>query len=58
MYLIQRSIFEYGIAPTYFFSNSFAKYFTPKFISDVETAYADDIETEWEKDIQNQIIKT
>jgi hypothetical protein len=50
MYLIQRSIFQRGIEPTYFFSDSFNKYYDSNFITKVEDAYSNDIENEWYKE--------
>ena len=44
MYLIQRSIFQRGIAPTYFYVDAFNKFYQPPLIDKIEAAYALDVE--------------
>jgi hypothetical protein len=55
MYLIQRSIFQNGIEPTYFYRDAFDKYFKTNFVTKVETAYAEDIEELLAEELEEQL---
>jgi len=43
-FAIAKSIFHQGIAPTFFFTKAYKKYFTPDFELDLMVAYSQDIE--------------
>jgi hypothetical protein len=55
MYLIQRSIFQRGIEPSYFYGDAFDFYYKQPFIDKIETAYALDVEDIFAAELQEQL---
>ena len=55
MYLIQRSIFQRGIEPSYFYGDAFDYYYKQPFIDKIETAYALDVEDIFAAELQEQL---